>query len=89
MAPTLRSMVVFNLVSGWLARLLHVERQSRAQISRPLVYVSVNLSGCAMEGFRQKLRQEGVNEQTLLILEEEDNTNTETLCVLWPQHFEL
>ena len=43
MAPTLRSMVVFNLVSGWLARLLHVERQSRAQISRPLVYESVEL----------------------------------------------
>ena len=42
-----------------------------------------------MEGFRQKLKQEGVNEQTLLILEEEDITNTETFCVLWPQHFEL
>ena len=31
-----------------------------------------------MEGFRQKLRQEGVNEQTLLILEEEDMVR-----VLW------
>ena len=62
---------------------------SVSHVRSSLSLVHGRRSGCTMEEFRQKLPQEGVNEQMLLILEEEDITNPQMFCVLPPQHFEL